>query len=349
MIDLVTQDGEPELSSSSSSNVIDLLTENEEPESNEENLILYRDLIKDIPDFIKNMTARQSYEISHKARSSISFTKAEQQQLVTFLRIMKDVNAGFKRHLDDERFALRQIRSFTRLIPGRFRGKLAIDEIWLNDNIINEYGRLLSQRPSMKNNLFINSKYLAIMERYKDTPDFLGPRGDKSIFYDRFVHKMAFETSELIYFPCNLDNTHWILIILSLKKKEVYAFDSSSMGNGERPREIADTYLIPFCKNVLRRKFGNTTNLPTFDINLEEGEWKYYDINCPQQLNGYDCGVFVCMFMDFASDDIDLQNLSDFSYFSDGSCDWAPKVLQANIDYFRFKIAIDIIRGDLGY
>jgi len=326
--------------------VIDLLTEDGEPSSS--NVIIYRDTLEALPDFIKNMTARQSYDVSHKARSSISLTKTEQQQLVSFLWVMKDVKAEFKRRFDDERLVLYQIQSLTRLLPGRFMGTLDVDAIWLNDNIINEYGHLLSQRPSMKNSLFIDSNALLWMERYRDTPDFLGPRGDKSIFYDRFVNEMAFETSDLIYFPCNCGNTHWILIILSLKKKEAYAFDSLSKYDEVRLREIADTYLIPFCKTVLRRKFG-VTNLPLYNINLEDGEWKYHDINCPRQLNGYDCGVFVCMFMDFASDDIDSQRLSDFSYFREGNCDWPRNLLQANIDYFRLKIAIDIIRGDLGY
>jgi hypothetical protein len=154
---------------------------------------------------------------------------------------------------------------------------------------------------------------------------------------------MAFETSELIFFPCNISETHWIVITLSLTKKIVYAFNSMcSNDDSLMIQNIAKTYLIPFCKVILRRRAAN--------INLDEGgEWQYYTVACPQQLNCVDCGVFVCMFMDFASDDIDPQCLSKFSFCRDESSERPNNMLQANIDYFRLKIAIDIIRGDLGY
>ena len=54
-------------------------------------------------------------------------------------------------------------------------------------------------------------------------------------------------------------------------------------------------------------------------------------INTPQQLNGYDCGVFTIMFTDFLTDNLPL----DFS--------------QEHMLLFRKKICANIIRGSLIY
>lgn len=44
-------------------------------------------------------------------------------------------------------------------------------------------------------------------------------------------------------------------------------------------------------------------------IDLDMSTWELTSLGiagCPQQANGYDCGVFLAMFMDFLSDDLEL-------------------------------------------
>jgi hypothetical protein len=53
----------------------------------------------------------------------------------------------------------------------------------------------------------------------------------------------------------------------------------------------------------------------------------------PQQTNGFDCGMFVCMNADFTADDIPL--VRAFS--------------QQNMELFRQKVGTDILRGALNY
>jgi hypothetical protein len=342
------------------------LTLNQAEETTNIRLTLYQNTLYGLPDFIRNMPTRQSYEARSSvslsenerkqqlmtARSTVSLSENEKQQLITFLLSMKELDGTFKRHIDDERLIFDELKSFSSLIPRSLiprscRGTLSIRENWLNEDIINEYGRLLSQRPSMKTRLILATHVYPKLVVYKNYPDFAGAntrREGLSTWLDVIVQTMAFETSELIFFPCNISATHWIVITLSLTKKEVYGFNSmDSIDDLLMIQNIAKTYLIPFCKVILRRRAAN--------INLDEGgEWQYYTVACPQQLNCVDCGVFVCMFMDFASDDIDPQCLSKSSFCRDESSERPNNsMLQANIDYFRLKIAIDIIRGDLGY
>ena len=337
------------------------LTLNQAEKTTNIRLALYQNTLCGLPDFIRNMPTRQSYEARSSvslsenerkqqlmtARSTVSLSENEKQQLITFLLSMKELDGTFKRHIDDEILIFDELTSFSRLIPRSCSGTLSIREYWVNEDIINEYGRLLSQRSSMKTRLILETNVYAKLVLYKNYPDFAWGntrRVGLSSWLDVIVQTMAFETSELIFFPCNLSETHWIVITLSLTKKIVYGFNSMhSTDDLLMIQNIAKTYLIPFCKVILRRRAAN--------INLDEGgEWQYYTVACPQQLNCVDCGVFVCMFMDFASDDIDPQCLSKSSFCRDESSERPNNsMLQANIDYFRLKIAIDIIRGDLGY
>ena len=50
----------------------------------------------------------------------------------------------------------------------------------------------------------------------------------------------------------------------------------------------------------------------------------------PQQHNGFDCGVFVAIYVDFLMDDLELENFC-----------------QEDMEYFRMRLSVDIIRGYL--
>ena len=63
------------------------------------------------------------------------------------------------------------------------------------------------------------------------------------------------------------------------------------------------------------------------------GEPVYPGAYVPQQLNGFDCGMFVCIYADFVSDNVPLLNA-----FS-----------QADMPHFRRKVGTDILRGTINY
>ena len=70
------------------------------------------------------------------------------------------------------------------------------------------------------------------------------------------------------------------------------------------------------------------------NINLNTSEWKLNDMDCPQQHNGNDCGVFVIMAANFISDNLPVVEAN---------------YGQADMPFFRLKIASDILRGSYDY
>jgi len=81
---------------------------------------------------------------------------------------------------------------------------------------------------------------------------------------------------------------------------------------------------------ALRRYIGDEARAKKRPFS--ETEWKLLDASVPQQRNGYDCGVFTCMFADLVLDDIDVSNLD-----------------QSMMQDFRRKICYAILRRQIPY
>jgi len=170
------------------------------------------------------------------------------------------------------------------------------------------------------------------------------------------TNRIRLETIDYLLVPCGLGD-HWVLAILDLKNNKMFLLDSAH----EKDRspslceKIGREYLIPFFTFLLlTRTEGSSEQLKSkYNINLDE-PWTYKSLKVPRQLNGLDCGVFVCMFADFCADAHDPMKLQQQAFFGgdetiESFLNNDTTMLQANIDYFRLKIAIDILRGDLGY
>ncbi len=121
-----------------------------------------------------------------------------------------------------------------------------------------------------------------------------------------------------VFFPINLDNTHWTLAVIYVKLKEIRYYDSMS-GSGIKWLKA----LLQWLKDETFHKKGEV---------LDESSWKRINsgehrVLVPQQNNGVDCGVFVCVAADFIQDDLPLT------------------YSQEDMPFFRKKITADIIRG----
>ena len=93
----------------------------------------------------------------------------------------------------------------------------------------------------------------------------------------------------------NVSGMHWAVAVIHMTEKRIQFYDSMS-GSGDRYLEG----LMQYLKDEHMVKMGFP--LPDAD------EWELVEStpDTPQQLNGYDCGVFVCMFCDFLSTDRSL-------------------------------------------
>ena len=194
--------------------------------------------------------------------------------------------------------------------------------VWLNDEMINYYihGMLL-QRDKRLSNLIPNRKKSHAFNSFfmdKLVKDSRRYKYDNVKSWSKLFD--AFELDK-IFIPINIGNSHWVLGVIFIQKKEVRYYDSMH-GDGKLYRDAMMRWVVDEAK----AKKG---------IAINEAEWKSIAVETtPQQFNGTDCGVFTIMAADFLSDDLPV---NEQTYG------------QANMPYFRQKIVNDMYRGKLDY
>jgi sentrin-specific protease 1 len=149
----------------------------------------------------------------------------------------------------------------------------------------------------------------------------LGPKVDQ---YDypgvkRWTKKFDVFSYDKIFFPINIRNFHWTLLVVYVQEREIIYYDSMNGAGG-----IYLKRFMQWVKDEAREKKG---------MAIDENDWTLRSQlrSVPQQNNGCDCGVFSIICADFISDDLPL------SYSQD------------DMLAFRIKIAAAIIRGSLNY
>jgi sentrin-specific protease 1 len=197
--------------------------------------------------------------------------------------------------------------------------------IWLNDEVINFYMILLEERD--KKLIRINPSSGRIMSHYFNSffmEKLLGPNHDKYAYsnVERWTKKFDIFARDKIFIPINISKSHWTIAVLFMKIKEIHYYDSSMDDLEMKYLEELRHWLIDDAK----AKKG---------LDLDTSDWKLIpQPQCPQQANGFDCGVFSIMIADFLTDDLPVME----GLYS-----------QINMPYFRSKIMRDILRGKLNY
>jgi len=178
------------------------------------------------------------------------------------------------------------------------------EESLINDEVIDSYFKLLQKRDAMfvdwEPSLFmplIFSRNLLI-------------RGYRSVA--RYTYGIDLFCLSQIFIPIHL-NGHWCLVIVSFDKMAIQFFDSLD----------CSTYWKEYCGEVLkyliaeyREKKGGR---------LDESKWTICCPDVPKQRNSFDCGVFMCQYANFVSQDLPLS-------FS-----------QCNMPFFRQKMIYQLL------
>ena len=196
--------------------------------------------------------------------------------------------------------------------------------MWLNDEVINFHMNMLQERDgtlcAVSNSSRQPSHFFSIFFMNKLLEFGTYTYGNVS----SWSKKIDVFTQDKIFVPINIDNSHWVMLIVYLSIKTIKYYDSMG-GNGGVFLEAMLHYLKD--ESEQRSKFRRPR--VTFDIT----DWILTSAGnrCPQQNNGYDCRAFTVLHADFISDDLPL-------HFS-----------QANVDSFRMKMVAAILRGNLDY
>lgn len=150
------------------------------------------------------------------------------------------------------------IRDFKTLAPRR----------WLNDTIIEFFMKYIEWNTPQT--VAFNSFFYSNLSQ----------RGYQAVRRWMKRKKVEIKNLKKIFAPINLNESHWALGFIDIERKRIIYVDSLSQGPTPMSLTILNylkTYVIEESKNSMGE-----------DFELVHGD-------CPQQPNGFDCGIYVCM------------------------------------------------------
>lgn len=150
---------------------------------------------------------------------------------------------------------------------------------WLNDTII-EFYMLNIENSTPKTATFNSFFYSNLSER--------GYQGVR-----RWMKRKKLVISELekVFVPINLNRSHWVLSVIDISKKSIFYIDSLSHGPSPASFSILEN-LQRYLYEESNRQLGN--------------DFELICLNSPQQNNGFDCGIYLCMNALFISKNLPL-------------------------------------------
>lgn len=192
---------------------------------------------------------------------------------------------------------------------------------WLNDEIINFYMLMLNERdsritastqPPRRTSHFFNSFFVTkLLETTNGQYYYPNVK--------RWTKKINILEKEKLYFPINIGNAHWTLLVVFMQRKEIRYYNSMLGRDGKYMKGIMDWIV----EDALDKK----------RVTVDPKEWVLIDMAgmVPQQTNWSDCGVFTIVCADFLSDNLPLN------------------YQQEHMPNFRLQIGAAILRGSINY
>jgi sentrin-specific protease 1 len=178
---------------------------------------------------------------------------------------------------------------------------------WLNDEVINFLMNLINERSKRPNQLkchCFNTFFYAKLTQ-KNTYQFQN--------VSRWTKKIDLFSLDKVIIPIHL-GSHWTLAVINVRDKRFEYYDSLD-GHHE--------YILKDLKRYLKDEYKDKKK-----SEIDLSDWEFYIPNrkeIPQQLNGFDCGMFCCTFANFVSQDYDF-------IFT-----------QSNMKYLRKKALLNIL------
>jgi len=194
---------------------------------------------------------------------------------------------------------------------------------WLNDEVINYYYFMLAKRdealtaanPVRKRNHFFNSFFFTKLFDEEATNEYTYKNVKE---WSKVVPGNDIFALDKVLFACNVLHTHWTCVVIFMQEKRIQFYDSMR-GDGYHYSDG----LLKYLKDEWAAKKGG--ELPDAE------KWRVVGAETvvPRQNNGYDCGVFTCMFAAFLSINLPLS------------------FVQTHIDHCRHHILLSILDGEI--
>ena len=180
----------------------------------------------------------------------------------------------------------------------------------LNDDVVDLYFLLIQDR-SNKNNNGVKFEHFFPVSFMTLLLSEMGPYDDYERLED-YCEGFDLFALKMLYFPVNIDDTHWALIIVDIKKRHIFWYDSLMSCSR------TNTYLSALSKYLKSMLKVSHQNYMDYMVDYSKSPWNsYVRFKTKIQKNKYDCGVYMCMFADFVSDNVDYTTLCDnhMTYF----------------------------------
>lgn len=176
---------------------------------------------------------------------------------------------------------------------------------WLNDEVIHHFYLMLAKRdedmckqdPSRKRSHFFKSFFMTkLLNEGHANPSMEGQYEYRNVKrWSKKVPGKDLFALDKIFFPINQSRMHWVCTVIFMKEKKIQFFDS--MGSSGQ-------FYLESLLQYLKDEHQDKKKCPLPDA--DEWELVHTTRDTPQQRNGFDCGVFTCMFADFLSKECPL-------------------------------------------
>jgi sentrin-specific protease 1 len=195
-------------------------------------------------------------------------------------------------------------------------------ETWLNDELIAAYFQLVSKRDEIlcgkesrrKRSYIYSSYFWAKLIDYKSHTYCYN---EVDAWSKKVQGGDIFSLGKL-FIPINMGGTHWQVIVAFMQEHRIQMYDSMGRGGRESLRIV-----MQYIQDEHQKKKG---------IPLPSGDsWTLVDTSSdtPSQRNGFDCGVFLCLFVDFIS-------INSVLLFS-----------QEDVHHVRQRLALSLAKGKI--
>ena len=188
---------------------------------------------------------------------------------------------------------------------------------WLNDEVIHYFLTMLARREEQLSYEFPAQRRCHFFKSYFMTK-LLGEGGYRYANVKRWSRKVRgrdiFALDKIIC-PINCGGVHWSCAVIFVQERKIQFYDSL-LGSGKE-------YIVSLLDYL------KDEHMDKYQKQLDTSDWELVDCqpDTPQQENGFDCGVFTCMFADYLSRD-------------------APLTFgQSTVTECRQRIALSIVKG----
>jgi sentrin-specific protease 1 len=205
------------------------------------------------------------------------------------------------------------------------------DGTWLTDESINammsnlnQYDVSMCQKYKQRRSSHCFSSFF--MDRLLNVePKFKQIVGYTYVNVTRWTKKFNIFDKSKVFFPVNIEDTHWVLMIAYMQESRIVYLDSFG-GAGE------NAYTRALKTYIVEEAFTK------YDKNIDISKWTVDDFNSMRmewdlhrQTNNFDCGMFVIMWVDYILDSL------------------RPNFTQMDLIHCRSRVSTTILTGSMNY